>query len=60
MEVLRALWKFGRKLVNCPKFGHQMSAFKCASGANDGRWYMKCADCRWWDSWLTDAKEKVA
>jgi hypothetical protein len=60
-ETLRALWKFGRKLIVCPKCGHQMSAFKTSSGPNEGRWYMKCAECQWWDSWLTEApKEKTA
>ena len=59
-ETIRALWRFGRRLVACPKCGHQMSAFKTTNGPNEGRWYMKCADCQWWDSWLTDTKEKVA
>ena len=56
-EILRALWKFGRRLVACPKCGQQMSAFKTSGGPNEGRWYMKCADCQWWDSWLTEEKE---
>jgi hypothetical protein len=59
-DVLRALWTFGRKLVNCPKCQHQMKAFKTGGGPNEGRWYMKCTECNWWDSWLEPAKEKVA
>jgi len=58
VSVLRALWKFGHKLVACPKCGHQMSAFKCASGINDGRWYMKCTQCQWWDCWLKEDRKE--
>lgn len=53
-EMLRNVWKLGRKLGCCHKCGNAMKMFCVQSGDNQGRWYQKCMQCNRWDSWLTD------
>jgi len=55
-DVLRLLWKKGNRIVPCPKCSKLMKVFKTDGGENDGRWYMKCIPCNWWDSWLPEDK----